>query len=154
MGDDLTDVLGGMPLPTDSGFLQVEYPGRLSKNIAKLANFVTIPFGFGGVPETIFDDTRQRVISIGERLRHYGEPVAFLFASLMAWDTLSPFYLMNYLNLSLIQFGLIQLIVYGTYILSINLKHVFTNPIEEIFIKIGFLSSSVFYGYEFIWISR
>jgi DHA1 family multidrug/chloramphenicol efflux transport protein-like MFS transporter len=56
----------------------------------------------------------------------------FLFASLMAWDTLSPFYLMNYLKLNLIQFGFIQLLVYGVFILGINLKSLFRYSIEEI----------------------
>jgi len=56
----------------------------------------------------------------------------FLFASLMAWDTLSPFYLMSYLKLNLIQFGFIQLLVYGAFILGINLKRLLIYPIEEI----------------------
>ncbi|HEY2566691.1 MAG TPA: MFS transporter [Candidatus Aquirickettsiella sp.] len=56
----------------------------------------------------------------------------FLFASLMAWDTLSPFYLMDYLKFNLIQFGLIQLFVYGFFIVGIYLKHLLIYPIEEI----------------------
>lgn len=56
----------------------------------------------------------------------------FLFASLMAWDTLSPFYLMSYLKFNLIQFGFMQLLVYGVFILGINLKNLLRYPIEEI----------------------
>jgi hypothetical protein len=50
----------------------------------------------------------------------------------MAWDTLSPFYLMDYLKFNLIQFGFIQLFVYGSFIVGIYLKRLLTYPIEEI----------------------
>lgn len=57
----------------------------------------------------------------------------FLFASLMAWETLSPFYLMDYLKLDLIQFGYIQLFVYGSFIMGINLRRLLKNyPIEKV----------------------
>jgi MFS family permease len=69
----------------------------------------------------------------------------FLLASLVAWNTLSPFYLMGYLKLSLIQFGYIQLYVYGSFIIGINLRHLLKKyPIEKI-IKVGlFLTLSYF----------
>lgn len=56
----------------------------------------------------------------------------FLLASLVAWNTLSPFYLMDYLKLTLIQFGFIQLFVYGFFILGIILKNLLIYPIEKI----------------------
>lgn len=57
----------------------------------------------------------------------------FLFASLMAWDTLSPFYLIDYLKLNIIKFGVIQLFVYGFFIIGINSRRLFKNyPIEKI----------------------
>ena len=73
----------------------------------------------------------------------------FLFASLMAWDTLSPFYLMDYLKLNLIQFGYIQLSVYGFFIIGINLTRLLKNyPIEKIlrgglFLTIGYFILSL-----------
>src|SRR5436190_4510454 len=60
----------------------------------------------------------------------------FLFSILIAWNTLSPFYLMNYLNMNRIQFGWVQLLVYGVFILGINLKELLKLQIEEI-IKTG-----------------
>lgn len=68
----------------------------------------------------------------------------FLFASLMAWDTLSPFYLMDYLKLDLIQFGYIQLFVYGSFIMGINLKRLLKYPIEEI-IKGGLFLTIIYF---------
>jgi DHA1 family multidrug/chloramphenicol efflux transport protein-like MFS transporter len=56
----------------------------------------------------------------------------FLLASLVAWNTLSPFYLMDYLKINLIQFGFIQLFVYGFLILGINLKSILKYPMERI----------------------
>lgn len=69
----------------------------------------------------------------------------FLFASLMAWDTLSPFYLMDYLKLNLIQFGYIQLCVYGFFIIGINLRRLLKNyPIEKIIKRGVFLTIFTF----------
>jgi len=68
----------------------------------------------------------------------------FLFDSLMAWDTLSPFYLMDYLKLNLIQFGFVQLFVYGFFILGINLKSLLIYPIEEI-LKGGFFLTILYF---------
>lgn len=56
----------------------------------------------------------------------------FLLASLVAWNTLSPFYLIDYLKLNLIKFGVIQLFVYGAFIVGINLKNLLIYPIEKI----------------------
>jgi len=57
----------------------------------------------------------------------------FLLAALVAWNTLSPFYLMGYLKLNLIQFGYIQLYVYGFFIIGINLRRLLKNyPMEKI----------------------
>lgn len=69
----------------------------------------------------------------------------FLLAALVAWNTLSPFYLMGYLKLNPIQFGYIQLYVYGFFIIGVNLRHLLKNyPIEKV-IKAGlFLSLSYF----------
>lgn len=52
----------------------------------------------------------------------------------LKWErpTLSPFYLMNYLKFNLIQFSFMQLLVYGVFILGINLKNLLRYPIEEI----------------------
>lgn len=56
----------------------------------------------------------------------------FLFAALIAWNTFSPFYLMNYFSFNQTQFGWIQLVVYGFFILGINLKGLFKLEIEQI----------------------
>ena len=68
----------------------------------------------------------------------------FLLAALVAWNTLSPFYLMDYLKLSLMQFGFIQLLVYGVFIVGINLKRLLKYPIEEI-IKGGFILTIIYF---------
>ncbi|MCZ6914684.1 MAG: MFS transporter [Rickettsia endosymbiont of Ixodes persulcatus] len=61
----------------------------------------------------------------------------FLFASLMAWNTLSPFYLMDYFKFNRLQFGYIQLFVFGFFIAGIYLKTLLINPTEEIIKKGG-----------------
>lgn len=63
----------------------------------------------------------------------------------MAWDILSPFYLMDYLKLNLIQFGYIQLFVYGFFIVGINLKRFLIYPMDEIIMKGGILNYNLFY---------
>ena len=68
----------------------------------------------------------------------------FLLASLVAWNTLSPFYLIDYLKLNLIQFGVIQLFVYGAFIVGINLKNLLTCSIEKI-IKNGMFLTVPFF---------
>ena len=68
----------------------------------------------------------------------------FLLASLVAWNTLSPFYLMDYLKLNLIQFGFVQLFVYGSFILGINLKNLLITPIEKT-IQNGILLTVIFF---------
>ncbi|MFZ0219493.1 MAG: MFS transporter [Candidatus Aquirickettsiella sp.] len=68
----------------------------------------------------------------------------FLLASLVAWNTLSPFYLMDYLKLNLIQFGFLQLFVYGFLILGVNLKSLLIYPIEKI-IKSGIFLTIIFF---------
>ena len=68
----------------------------------------------------------------------------FLLASLVAWNTLSPFYLMDYLKLNLIQFGFVQLFVYGSFILGINLKNLLITTIEKI-IQNGILLTVIFF---------
>jgi DHA1 family multidrug/chloramphenicol efflux transport protein-like MFS transporter len=64
----------------------------------------------------------------------------FLLAGLVAWNTLSPFYLMDYLKFNLIQFGYVQLFVYGSFIIGINLKRFLIFPMEEIIMKGGILT--------------
>ena len=69
----------------------------------------------------------------------------FLLAVLVAWNTLSPFYLMDYLKLNLIQFGYLQLYVYGFFIIGINSRRLFENyPIEKIIRGGLYLSVSYF----------
>ncbi|HEY2567232.1 MAG TPA: MFS transporter, partial [Candidatus Aquirickettsiella sp.] len=68
----------------------------------------------------------------------------FLLASLVAWNTLSPFYLIDYLKLNLIQFGVIQLFVYGAFIVGINLKNLLIGSIEKI-IKNGMFLTVPFF---------
>ncbi|WP_342227992.1 MFS transporter [Rickettsiella endosymbiont of Rhagonycha lignosa] len=68
----------------------------------------------------------------------------FLFASLIAWNTLSPFYLMDYLKLNLIQFGFVQLLVYGSFIVGIYLKRLLIYPIEEI-LKRGLFLTIIYF---------
>jgi MFS transporter, DHA1 family, multidrug resistance protein len=68
-----------------------------------------------------------------------------LLASLIAWNTLSPFYLMDYLKFNRIQFGFIQLLVYGAFILGINLKRLLKFPIEEI-IKKGLILTLIYFS--------
>lgn len=68
----------------------------------------------------------------------------FLFASLIAWNTLSPFYLMDYLKLNLIQFGFVQLFVYGSFIVGIYLERLLIYPIEEI-LKGGFFLTTIYF---------
>ncbi|WP_339051051.1 MFS transporter [Rickettsiella endosymbiont of Xylota segnis] len=68
----------------------------------------------------------------------------FLFASLIAWNTLSPFYLMDYLKLNFIQFGFVQLLVYGSFIVGIYLKRLLIYPIEEI-LKGGFFLTIIYF---------
>lgn len=65
-----------------------------------------------------------------------------LFAAFIAWNTLSPFYLMNYLHMNRIQFGWMQVLIYGFFILGINLKELFKLQIERI-IKPGFFLTIV-----------
>ena len=57
-----------------------------------------------------------------------------LFAALMAWDTLSPFYLMGYLNLSVIKFGFLQTLVYVFFILGIRLQALLLCPLNKLFL--------------------
>jgi MFS family permease len=85
----------------------------------------------------------------------------FLLSSLVAWNTLSPFYLMDYLKLTLIQFGFIQLFVYGFLILGVNLKSLLIYPIEKIirngiFVTILFfilsLWSLVYWPQHLLWV--
>lgn len=68
----------------------------------------------------------------------------FLLAALVAWNTLSPFYLIDYLKLNLIQFGVIQLFVYGAFIVGINLKNLLIGSIEKI-IKNGMFLTILFF---------
>jgi DHA1 family multidrug/chloramphenicol efflux transport protein-like MFS transporter len=69
----------------------------------------------------------------------------FLLAALVAWNTLSPFYLMGYLKLNLIQFGYIQLYVYGSFIIGINLRRLLKNyPMEKI-VKVGMFVTITFF---------
>lgn len=68
----------------------------------------------------------------------------FLFASLMAWNTLSPFYLMDYLKLSFIQFGFIQTLVFGVFIVGINLKGVVNYSLENV-IKPGLFLTTLYF---------
>ena len=69
----------------------------------------------------------------------------FLLAALVAWNTLSPFYLMDYLKLSLIQFGFIQLYVYGFFIIGLNLRRLLKNyPIEKLMKRGIFLPMTFF----------
>lgn len=65
----------------------------------------------------------------------YSLAFCFLFAALIAWNTLSPFYLMSYLNMNRIQFGWTQAVVYAFFILGINLKGLLKLQIEEIINK-------------------
>ncbi|HEY2566940.1 MAG TPA: MFS transporter [Candidatus Aquirickettsiella sp.] len=85
----------------------------------------------------------------------------FLFAAFIAWNTLSPFYLMSYLNMNRIQFGWMQVLVYGFFILGINLKELFKLQIEAIikpgiFLTIaGFILSAwslIFLPQHFYWV--
>jgi DHA1 family multidrug/chloramphenicol efflux transport protein-like MFS transporter len=57
-----------------------------------------------------------------------------LFAALMAWDTLSPFYLMGYLKFSVLQFGLLQALVYIFFILGINLQTILIQSPDKFFL--------------------
>jgi DHA1 family multidrug/chloramphenicol efflux transport protein-like MFS transporter len=68
-----------------------------------------------------------------------------LFAALMAWDTLSPFYLMGYLKLSVIQFGFLQTLVYVFFILGIRLQATLLCPLNKLF-----LGGLIFAGVYFI----
>ncbi|RDH40142.1 MAG: hypothetical protein CFE62_005475 [Candidatus Aquirickettsiella gammari] len=55
-----------------------------------------------------------------------------LFAALMAWDTLSPFYLMGYLKFSVLKFGFLQALVYVFFILGIRLQTISICPLGKL----------------------
>ncbi len=86
-----------------------------------------------------------QVILTNPRFWVYTLLFCFLLASLVAWNTLSPFYLIEYLKLNLVQFGFIQLLVYGVFIIGINLKSLLKYPIEKI-IKGGLFFNIICFG--------
>ncbi|WP_218814195.1 MFS transporter [Rickettsiella endosymbiont of Dermanyssus gallinae] len=72
-----------------------------------------------------------------------------LLASLAAWNTFSPFYLMDYLQFSLLGFGYIQMLIYGGFILGLNINSKLSLSIEQT-IKRGLAFSVIFLGFSFI----
>lgn len=71
-----------------------------------------------------------------------------LFAALMAWNTFSPFYLMDYLKFSLLDFGYLQMLVYGVFIVGINITSSLSTPIEQI-INRGLIFAVIFFCFSF-----
>jgi len=102
-----------------------------------------------------------QVILTNSQFWIYTLAFCFLFSILIAWNSLSPFYLMNYLNMNRILFEWVQLLVYGVFILGINLKELLKLQIEKIikpglFLTIaGFVLSTwtlIFLPQHFYWV--
>lgn len=81
-----------------------------------------------------------QVILINSQFWVYTLLFCFLLSVLVAWNTLSPFYLIGYLKLNLIQFGFIQLFIYGAFIFGINLKKLLICSLEKVIEKGIFLT--------------
>lgn len=64
---------------------------------------------------------------------------------MMCWDTFSPFYIIEYLRLSIFYFGIIQLIVYGGFIIGTHLIRVFVEKVNFI-IRYGLISALLFFS--------
>ncbi|MFM2322163.1 MAG: Multidrug transporter MdfA [Pseudomonadota bacterium] len=72
-----------------------------------------------------------------------------LFAGLMAWDTLSPFYLMGYLKFSVLQFGLLQALVYIFFILGIRLQTISVCPLKQLILG-GLIFAGIYFIFSFV----
>lgn len=57
---------------------------------------------------------------------------SLLFAAIMAWTTISPFYLISYLKLSSFNFSLMQMLFFGVFIIGVNTNSVLKLPLEKL----------------------
>lgn len=80
--------------------------------------------------KTIIQDYRSIVTSAYFWI--YTLAFSVLFAALMAWNTISPFYLVSYLKLSLFNFGLLQMLFYGVFIIGVNINSLLKFPLAQI----------------------
>jgi DHA1 family multidrug/chloramphenicol efflux transport protein-like MFS transporter len=84
----------------------------------------------------------QSVLS-NKRFLAYTLPFCLLFAAMMLWDTLSPFYLIHWLGLSIVLFGCIQAISYAGFIIGTNLIRCFISKLDQV-IREGLKVSTLF----------
>lgn len=107
------------------------------------------------MPETVIKIKEKRHISwikiikdyklvlIDKRFLAYTLPFCILFATMMLWDTLSPFYLIHWLGLSTILFGCLQAISYAGFIIGTNLVRCFISKLDQL-IRKGLKASAGF----------
>ncbi|WP_339049638.1 MFS transporter [Rickettsiella endosymbiont of Xylota segnis] len=109
---------------------------------------------FISMPETVIKMTGKRISWIkiikdyksvlsNKRFLAYTLPFCILFAAMMLWDTLSPFYLIHWLGLSIILFGCLQAISYAGFIIGTNLIRCFISKLDQV-IREGLRMSTVF----------
>jgi DHA1 family multidrug/chloramphenicol efflux transport protein-like MFS transporter len=107
------------------------------------------------MPETVIKIKEKKHISWHKVIKEYKSvlinkmflaytlPFCVLFAVMMLWDTLSPFYLIHWLGLSIILFGCLQAIIYAGFIIGTNLVRCFIPKLDQV-IRQGLKASAVF----------
>lgn len=84
-----------------------------------------------------------KIVSFNKSFLYFTLPFCFLFAAMMCWDTFSPFYIIEYLRLSLFYFGIVQLIVYGGFIIGTHLIRMLVEKVNLV-IRYGLISALLF----------
>ncbi|TLY46925.1 MAG: multidrug effflux MFS transporter [Gammaproteobacteria bacterium] len=109
--------------------------------------FITMPETVIIVKEKSISWTRvikdYKLVLSNKRFLTYTLPFCILFAAMMLWDTLSPFYLIHWLGLGIILFGCIQAITYTGFIIGTNLIRCFLSKLDQV-IRQGLKASVAF----------